>query len=29
MDSAMLMIFNDSFISGSARGLYGSRGGDS
>jgi hypothetical protein len=29
MDPAMLMIFNDSFISGSARGSYGSGGGDS
>jgi hypothetical protein len=29
MDSAMLMMPNDSFISGSARGSYGSGGGDS
>jgi hypothetical protein len=29
MDSAMLMMSNDFFISGSARGSYGSGGGDS
>jgi hypothetical protein len=29
MDSAMLMMSNDSFISGSTRGSYGSGGGDS